>query len=332
VPEARLVAGREDFMDYFGIVKKAFSMPWKYRFLFWLGVLASFAAGGGGGSSNFTSYSGSSSDFQNLFNNDSGEKSSRILNTLKGAPRVLGASTDKFTEFISHNIYWIALVILIIVLIGVALLIFGTFARAGIVRSVPRLEKKQKCEFAPMLWDGKRYFWRLVGAFFLVFLLIILIIAVLGGIAVPLFMAGSVYGFLWLVPSILFFIIAAIYIGLVVRFWETKFIVEDKGVIESIKPSVKLVNSRFKEVLFFWLISIVLNIIFTMVVFIVFLFLVLPFVLLAIGVGIANLIAGIIIGAISLIIIYLAMLAITGYYTAGITSYWTLAYLELAKK
>jgi len=100
----------------------------------------------------------------------------------------------------------------------------------------------------------------------------------------------------------------------------------------TIKPAISLVNSRFKEVIIFWLIAAAVNIIYTvgtvMLIFIV----VLPLALLAIGAGIANLIAGIIIGIVGFLIIYLAMLAVSGYYTAGIMSYWTLAYLELRKK
>src|SRR4030043_2256584 len=104
-------------MDYFKILKKAFILPWKYRFLFWLGVIASFAAGGGGGWSGFN-YSGSSTDWQKMFDEN---KQSSFLHKLQGSvprmSRVLGASTDRFSDFISHNIYWIALVILILMLI-----------------------------------------------------------------------------------------------------------------------------------------------------------------------------------------------------------------------
>jgi len=320
-------------MDYFAIVKKAFMLPWKYRFLFWLGVLASFAAGGGGSWSGFN-YSGSGADFQKIFEENSDKTSfiDKFKEPVSLMPKVLGASTDRFSEFISQNIYWIALVVLILVLIGIALLIFGTFARAGIIRSVLRLEKKEKCQFAPALWEGKRFFWRIVAASLLSFIFFILIILVLGGISVPLFMLNIVLGFVWLVPAILILIVAVIYVGLIIQFWTQIFIVEDKGVIMTIKPAISLVNSRFKEVIIFWLIAAAVNIIYTvgtvMLIFIV----VLPLALLAIGAGIANLIAGIIIGIVGFLIIYLAMLAVSGYYTAGIMSYWTLAYLELRKK
>jgi hypothetical protein len=314
-------------MDYFGIVKKAFTLPWKYRFLFWLGVLASFAASRGGSNFNYVT---SSSDWQNLFKDDQ-NKSSQILNTLKNTPRVLGASTDRFTEFISHNIYWIALVILILVLIAIALLVFGTFARAGIIRSIPRIEKKENPTFSEALWDGKRFFWRIVGAGVLTFLFVIVLIAVLGGIAVPLFIINVIVGFIWLIPAIIIFIIAAIYVGLVVQFWSQIFIVEDQGVISTLRPAIKFVNSSFKEVILFWLVAVVLSIIFMFAVFVVAFVVVLPLVLLAFGIGFANLIAGIIIGIIGFLIVYIAMLAVSGYYTAGITSYWTLAYLEIKK-
>lgn len=316
-------------MDYFSIVKKAFTLPWKYRFLFWLGVLASFAAGGGGGQ-NFTSYSTSSSDWQNLFKNNN-DKSSRILETIKNTPRVLGTSTDKLTEFISHNIYWIVLVILVLILIGITLLIFGTFARAGIIRSIPRLEKNQACNFKSALWDGKRFFWRIVGAGILTFLFFIVLIAVLTGIAVSLFIVNVVIGFIWLIPAILILIITAIYVGLVVQFWSQIFIVEDKGVIANLKPAINLVNTHFKEVIIFWLINILVSIIYTVAIAIVIFVIVLPLVLLAVGVGFANLVAGIIVGVVGFLVIYLVVLAVLGYYTASITSYWTLAYLEIRK-
>lgn len=315
-------------INYFEIVKKAFTLPWKYRFLFWLGVLASFAAGGGG--PNFTSYSTSSSDWQNLFKNNS-DKSSRILETIKGAPRVLGTSTDKLTEFISHNIYWVALIILVLIFLAITLLIFGTFARAGIIRSIPRIEKKENPTFSQALWDGKRFFWRIVGAGILTFLFFIALIVVLGGIAVPLFIVNVIVGFIWLIPAILILIIAAIYVGLVVQFWSQIFIVEDRRVIANLKPAIKLVNTHFKEVIIFWLINILVSIIYTVAIAMVILVIVLPLVLLAVGIGFANLVAGIIMGAIGFILIYLVILAVSGYYTAAINSYWTLAYLEIKK-
>ena len=316
-------------MDYFGIVKKAFTYPWKYRFLFWLGVLAVFASGGGGGGG--FNYSGGSGDWQNLFN-DQNDKSS-FLNSLKShTPRVLGESTSKFQEWLSVHWFLIALIILIIILIFITLWVFGMFARAGIIRSVPRIEKNETTDFKTALFDGKRFFWRLVGQFFLVFIFMLLLIAVLGGISVPLFLVNIVLGFVWLVPAILFFIVAAIYIGLVVQFWMQMFVVENKRIIETLRPAIKMVNTRFKEVIIFWLVSIVIGLVYFMAVAIVMFILLLPFILLAVGIGFANLIAGIIVGAIGFIILSLVMLAISGYYTAGINSYWTLAYLAINQK
>ena len=100
-------------------------------------------------------------------------------------------------------------------------------------------------------------------------------------------------------------------------------------IIEEVRRN--LTDESFKEVILFWLIAVVINIIYTVAIFIVIFVVVLPLGLLAVGIGFANLIAGIIAGIIGFLIVYLVMLAISGYYTAGITSYWTLAYLELSK-
>lgn len=315
-------------INYFEIVKKAFIFPWKYRFLFWLGVLAVFASGGGGGG-NFN-FSGGSGNWQNLFNNQDGKSS--FFNSVKsGMPRVLGESTSSFESWISTHWFWLALIILILVIIFFILLIFGIMARAGIIKSVVKLEKKETSDFWQAMKEGKRFFWRLVGQFFLVFIFMLLLIGVLAGISVPLFMLNVILGFVWLFPAILIFIVAVIYVGLVVQFWTQMFVVENKRMIETLRPAIKFVNSRFKEVIIFWLISIVIGLVYFVAVAMVMFILLMPFVLLAIGIGLANLIAGIILGVVGLLILSLVILVISGYYTAGISSYWTLAYLELRK-
>lgn len=313
-------------INYLEIVKKAFTLPWKYRFLFWLGVLATFASGGGGGSG--FNYSGGTSDFENLFN-ENNDKSS-LLDSLKShAPRVLGESTSRFQEWLSAHWFLLALIILILVIIFITLLILGIMARGGIIRSIVKIEKNKTSNFREAMGDGKRFFWRFLGQFFLVFIFMLLLIGVLVGISVPLFIINVILGFVWLVPAILFFIVAAIYIGLAVQFWMQMFVVEDKRVIETLRPAIKFVNSRFKEVIIFWLISIVVGLVYFVAVAMVIFILLLPFLLLAVGIGLANLTVGIIVGAIGLLILSLVILAISGYYTAGISSYWTLAYLEI---
>jgi uncharacterized membrane protein YesL len=316
-------------MDYFGIVKKAFILPWKYRFLFWLGVLATFASGGGGGSS--FNFSGGSANFQDLFNKNQ-DKSTSFLNSVKGtAPWVLGESTNKFQDWLSSHWYWIALIILILLVIFIVLWVFGMFARGGLIRSVASLEKgkKDKATFKEALWEGKRYFWRFVGAGVLLFLVVLLLVAVLGGIAVPFFIINMILGLIWLVPAILIFIVVTIYLSLLTQFWSRLFVVEDKGIIETIKPTVKLVNTHFKEVIIFWLVALVISFIYFFAAGLVVFVLMLPFILVAVGVGIANLVAGIVIGVIGLLITGVAMLAVSGYYSAALSGFWTLAYLEI---
>ncbi|MCX6811389.1 MAG: hypothetical protein NT039_01705, partial [Candidatus Berkelbacteria bacterium] len=220
-------------MDYFGIVKKAIILPWKYRFLFWLGVLATFASGGGGSGLN---YSGNSANFQDLFNKQKDE-SSILIQPLKNiAPRVLGESTNRFQDWLSSYWFVIALVILVLLLVFITLWIFGMFARAGIIRSVPRLEKGESSNFFEALWDGKRFFWRFIGATVLLVLFFLVLIGVLVGIAIPLFLISVIVGFIWLVPAIIIFIIVAIYVGIIAQFWLRHIVIEDKGVIATLIP------------------------------------------------------------------------------------------------
>lgn len=94
-------------MDYFGILKKAWNITWKYKMLWVLGLFAGASSGGSssGGSSNYSGNSSSGSS----------------------------ASMDQFTGWATDNIALIAVAVGLLVVIGFVWWILSVAAQGGLV-------------------------------------------------------------------------------------------------------------------------------------------------------------------------------------------------------
>lgn len=93
-------------MDYFGILKKAWNITWKYKALWVLGLFAGMGSGSGGNSG--SSYQQSSSD-------------------------VSSGTADQFTQWASDNLLLIAIVVGVLVVIAVVFWVLSIAAQGGLV-------------------------------------------------------------------------------------------------------------------------------------------------------------------------------------------------------
>jgi hypothetical protein len=118
-----------DSLNYLEIIKKSFQMTWQNRYLWWLGFFMIFS-GAGMSSFNFSQ------------EKDNPQNAEKVLN------------------LISSNLTWIIPAIIFLTLLIVFLFVLGTFARAGVILSAEKIEKKENFCFKDALKEGKKYFWK----------------------------------------------------------------------------------------------------------------------------------------------------------------------------
>ncbi len=133
-------------MDYGQILRRAWQITWKYKFLWVFGIAIALCRGQGGGGGNF--------NFSNNFSNFSNRGG------MGGDTPIPPEVLRQFEQFINSPAF-VGLIIGLIVLILILTLLsiaVGAFARGALVRSVNRLEKGETMDFSGAWQEGKASF------------------------------------------------------------------------------------------------------------------------------------------------------------------------------
>jgi len=145
-------------INYLEIIKKAWAITWKNRYLWWFGF---FVALGGGGGINY------------FFN--SGEEKELDL-----------AQNEKILEFISQNIRWIIAFAIVAILLLIIFSVLGIIGKGALISSIEKNSQGQVANFKSGWIDGKKNFWKIfiidfsLGLFiFLTLLILIAPVAIL---------------------------------------------------------------------------------------------------------------------------------------------------------
>ena len=303
-------------MDYFGIIKKAYYLSIKHKFLWIFGVLA----GGYGGFQGYNSSFGSGMNF-------SGDSSSW--------------SKNLDTLFTSENLtnFWINYAG---VIIGV-LVVFGLFAiltfniniisQGALIGSTEKLAKGEKANFKVGFHIGWHNFWRVwgVGLTFLAMILaslIVLIVPVTVLITAGSYVLAAVLGLLLLIVCLAFWLVMGI-----ISPYATRFVVleEKYSVFKSIREALHLFQKNWGQVLIMYLLLIASGIGFGILLALA--IMIVGGLLLAIGLGfyLANPVAAIIYGSVAGLAMFLAVIIVTGAYNSYYSNVITLTYLKLRK-
>jgi len=128
-------------MDYFGIVKKAFHISFKNKFLWIFGLLASGAAG-------FQGYNSLPNSFTN------GSEWSKYTN---------GSGNFDFVTFWANYGGIILILMLVLVLLAIAFFVLNIISQGALVSSVERISSGEKPDFYDGFHDGWHQFWRVWG-------------------------------------------------------------------------------------------------------------------------------------------------------------------------
>jgi len=326
-------------MDYLGIIKRAFQITIKHKFLWILGFLAAFTEGGmvniNLGNFNSTDIN----NFKNFWQNNGSSPSNQIPASSIVKQKILGNSTNSadifsnLTNWFSNNLTLIIIIGIIIIILMILVLVVSEMAKGGLVWSVAEINKGEKVGLRQSFKKGFAIFWRILG---MEIILGLVSLAALMIFAVPIiylavfkvYLGAIIWGILFFIPMLVFMIFLTILKQYALR----NIAIKSEGAYDSLKNAYDLFKNKLKSVLAIWLLAVGLGIGIGIITGIILLFVV--FILGAIGFGIYFL-AGALGAAIAAVFLFLVLLAIgflvSGIIQAFISSYWTLAYIELKK-
>lgn len=302
-------------MDYFGIIKKAYYLARRHKFLWIFGILA----GGAGGLRSFN---------LSLPNFSSGNDNwSKLSNST--------LTTANFATF------WDAYGTLVLTIIGILLFfcilmfVLNIISQGALVSSSARLGRGEKTNFKSGFYDGLEHFWRIFGiglTYLLMILasLIVLIVPVAVLISTETYIFAAIWGILLLLVCLLFWLMIAILFPYSLRV----VVLENFGVFKSIRESLHFFRDHWQEVivmyLLLWAIGLGFGIALAIVIAIV------AVLLLALGLGLwlalplAAIIYGSVIGLAFLVVIAVVCGAYNSFYWVALTL--TYQKLKLAKE
>lgn len=302
-------------MDYFGVIKKAYYLSIKHKFLWIFGVLA----GGYGG---FQSYNSFGSGMN-----------------LSGDSTAWSGNFDKLLTSDNLTNFWLnyaGIIIGILVFFGIfAVLMFviNIISQGALIGSTEKLSKGEKADFRIGFRIGWHNFWRVwgVGITFLLMILaslIVLVVPVTVLVTAGSYVLAIVLGLLLLIVCLAFWLVMGIISPYSIRFavLERKY-----SVFECIREALHLFQKNWGEVLIVYLLLMAAGIGFGVLLFLA--IMIVGGLLLAIGLGfyLASPIAAAIYGLIVGLVMFFGIIIVTGAYNSFYSNVITLAYLKLRK-
>lgn len=286
------------------VLTRAWQIIWKHKVLWIFGILAGCGQGGGGSSGG----GGGGNGFSN------------------GDPRFreLERMMERFGEWISQNLWVVAVFVLVIIILIVLTIFLGTIGRIGLIRGTYQAEQgAERLVFGELFSGSMPYFWRVFGLSFLVglaFLLLMLPLIAFGALT-----AGI--GFACLLPLFCLLIPAGLVVNVIIEQSNAAMVVENLGIADGFSRGWNIVKSNIGPVL-------VMAILLGVIGFAVGLVIALPIILtvfpLAFGLagGETNMLW---IAGIGCAIYFPILLFLSGILTSFTQSAWTLTYLRLTR-
>jgi len=204
-------------IDYLGILKKSWNITWHNKYLWWFGFF--LALGSGGGSYNFPAGS---------------------ENTEENGEKIIQA-VSSFIET-----YWVLLLtgLLILIVLFLVVVVLKIISRAGLIKSVDKINKGETSSFKEGFSQGKKYFWKIL---FTGLLLSIFVMAVIAALASPVVLLVILKSYILAVimgiMAVLIIIILAIIVAFIREYAYIYLVLSDIG----IKPALENAYSLFRK-------------------------------------------------------------------------------------
>ncbi len=318
-------------MDFGEVLSKSWRIVWKHKVLWIFGILAGCARGGGGGG-------GSGGDFGGQ---SSGTGSQPFGQGFSPGNPQFGTEIEQWiSTHVELLIAAVILFILLIFLIALIRLALGTIGQVGLIRGAAAVDGgAEQLRFGELFKSTYPYFWRVLGLSLLVaagfFILIMLGVVMLVGLALAAGLPTAGVGGLVVLPLLCILIPVVIILGVVVdiivQLADLSIVIEDLSLTAGVRRGWELFKKELGPVLLIWLITVVAG-------FIVGIVIAIPMVFVVIG-TVIPLVANsgtfswtpIIAGGACLLLYLPVLLAISGLLLAYLQSVWTLTYLRLTR-
>jgi hypothetical protein len=304
-------------MNYGDLIKDAFQITLRNRYLWFFGFFVGLGSGGGGGGG------GGGGDFDEQRSAEIASISAVQQGTFDNALLIVG----------------LVLVGLLILLIFLALYVVS---QGGLTESVAAIERGEARSFSSTWRAGARNFWRVLWQI-LLFVGIVLGLLLAVGIPVALLVAGAFATdsttlraaavMVAVLVAIALLIVVFVLLAIVRQFARRELVVRGEGIIGSVGSGYRLLRRNLGKSLLVWLIQLGLmlaaGIALLIALVIVGLLLFLPTILLAVAEYTTAAIATGVVAGLILLPLLIVALAVLGTFNH---SYWTLAYLRLTNQ
>ena len=291
-------------INYLEIIKKAWAITWKNRYLWWFGF---FVILGGGGSVNY------------FFNSGEDKK-------------LDPAQNEKILEFFSQNIHWVITLAIVVFLLLIIFFILNTLGRGALITSIEKNIKGQVSNFKSGWKDGKKNFWKIfiidfsLGLF--IFLTLLILIA---PVAILFLNKNYIIGGILTFLAILIFIPIAILTSYLKTYSYLYSILGKINFWPAVENAYNLFAKNFWASIILSLIFIPLGIVLMLIILALVPFLLLIFLILGtIGYLALGKITAIIISAIGLVIFFLYAIFVKSIYEVFSQAIWILFFHEIA--
>jgi hypothetical protein len=300
-------------MNYGDLIKDAFRISLRHRYLWFFGFFVGLGSGGGGGGG------GGGGDEQS-------------------SAEIASVSAVAVQQGVFGNVLLIVGLVLAGLLILLIFFALYVVSQGGLTESVAAIESGQARSFSSTWRAGARNFWRVLVQI-LLFIGIVLGVLLVVGIPVALMVAGAfvtdsmamrtVAVILAVLVGIALLIVVFVLIAIVRQFARRELVVRGRSVLDSVRSGYRLFRRNLGRSLVVWLIQLGImlaaGIALLIALVIVGLLLFLPTILLAVAELTS---AAIVAGVAGLVLLPLLVVAVAILGTFN-HSYWTLAYLRL---
>jgi hypothetical protein len=290
-------------INYFEILKRAWSITWHNRFLWGFGLM--LVLGGGGMNWNFS---------------------------LPNQREKLNVSKYEINNFFNEHLVWILLGATALLILILALMVLRIIAQAGVIKSVSHLEKNEPTSFSGGFREGKKYFWKMI---FLGIILSLALLAILIAIFLPvifLFIVKSyVLGVLMALVAVIIVIPMTVLFFFVKKYAYFYLVLSDLNIKSSLEQGYQLFRKNISGSLIMGLLFIPLGIVLAFLLISSLLIIAIPFAIIGVAFYAASLKAGLIVTIIGgiLAIIFL-MLLIQSIYQTFYQTTWYLFFQQIA--
>lgn len=317
--EASDIKEKKD-LDYFGILKDAFSMVRHNRYLWYLGILA-----GGGFGSGFSG-GGNPSDF---FQQDKDNSASAAPSSQTNTSFDMNQVWSEVVRWMQDNWLLVAIIASTVVILIVVMTILSCMAKSGLVHSVDSLSKNEESSFGKGMRFGWHRWWRVFGASFLIGLVVFAVFLALGIPVITLFFVSPIIGVLITILVLPVFFFIAILSGVIFEYALRYISLKEGKAVTSIKNGMNLMKNTKKETFFIWLITVGVAMVAGIVLIMAMILVLLILVLLGLLFFILSPIAGMIYAGIAIIAFVIAIFTAGGFLSSLVSAYWTLCFKEL---